>query len=358
MSLAFLACLIFAVVALGFAEQVSSSSGGVAPSGGEPGSGENTDGAAPAAGDTKGDYDWGGDDEYERDADAPPESESQEAAATTEEVSDSTATGWEPDDEALNIARDFAIPDSEVRKYPSAEAFQMDVLRRSRALLNMLSQQPIQQQPDVPVVDEPAFELPDLSDFDPKLADAIKGMKQHFEKSLNTKVDGVRNHYEQLEAQRAQEHTQREAARIEGEFDEALGSMDQYSHLFGKDKTSALNPKSKEYANRQKLAEAMASIGNGLRASGKSLPPVKLLVMKAIGMEFMDELMSVNRAELNGKLKKRANGAVAVPTRRKETVAQMSPERRAAENVGKFFQDRKLTLGNDDEFDDSSDDYA
>lgn len=176
-------------------------------------------------------------------------------------------------------------------------------------------------------------------------------LEEGVEESLAKALTGINDHYGQqmLSVQQAvgqlvemsqRQQTESFVREVE-EMDSFVNGLSKdFAPQFGAGHTMNLTKNTAEYANRDKLFRAQASIADLYRQQGRHVPSIRTRLERALTLEFPQAVQTQARNDVNDRVEKRRAQLSHRPTRRVGTAA--TPDEQAYEDAAAYFKDRGI----------------
>ena len=179
--------------------------------------------------------------------------------------------------------------------------------------------------------------LANLPELDPELAPEIR-------QTFDTLKDVVRKQQETIKSFQAQQeqtvtaNQQAAAQELQQWFDTQVDNLgEDFAEALGKGAMSTLGQGSSQYAKRDQIANQMAVLLAGYRASGQQVPPREQVFGAAAKLVLADEFAAVRERELGKDLARRAGQHIHRAGGKKTKTSQSPQDETAALIDEKFF---------------------
>ena len=243
-------------------------------------------------------------------------------------------------DEALSAAVIAGIPLAEARSFRSEEALLRVVDTIRSTVESQIAAAGANKTDGGAGKKEDEDPLANLPELDPELAPEIR-------QTFDTLKDVVRKQQETIKSFQAQQEqtatANQQAAEQELQqwFDTQVDNLgEDFAEALGKGAMSTLGQGSSQYAKRDQIANQMAVLLAGYRASGQQVPPREQVFGVAARLVLADEFAAVKERELGKDLARRAGQHINRAGGKKTKTNQSPQEETAALLDEKFFGKR------------------
>lgn len=186
---------------------------------------------------------------------------------------------------------------------------------------------PTQQQPATFTL--PPELLGEDSSVDPIIGKTLQGLQQWAETRDRAKEERLTRIEESL--------LQRDRQHYVDTFEEIIGTLPEEWHaLVGKGDYRAVSPELMD--GRRQVLEATTALARAYTETGRQVPELKALVVRALNACFADKREQVTRRKIAAEVKGRQNAMLPTPSHRKG--AGLSPEESAVQKVGAMMREK------------------
>ena len=235
--------------------------------------------------------------------------------------------------EVIERAKQVGFSEQELKQYSDGTKLLLDVqrvedmaIRRLQALEAAKTQETPKQ--EAQAEDDFKIDL-DEKEYDPKIVNALKGLKESFEKKLERRIAQYEQQAQGLVSYVHEQQMKAATERLDGLFN---GLGEETKQLFGKGAMDSVTPAERD--NRWKVVQQMAAIEEGYSKLGLKLPAEKELHRRAVEAVFGEDIKKSARKEISQQLTKQKSKLMQRPAA-KRTGANpgLSPELVAQRNV-------------------------
>lgn len=257
------------------------------------------------------------------------------------------------DDTLLREARQRGFSDEQAKAFGQADRLRDAMTAMDRRLMGaMNAPQPLVPQPQAPVaqatpppqpvpggpLEAPPSEFKvhlDPENFDAEIIDQFNKMNTYYQQHVTNMQRAIGQFMQQTNVR---EHT----AKVE-RFDAYMNSLgSEYESLVGKGTVDELDPRSPAVQKRDEIWRQRDALEAAYEQHGQSMPSPRALLARATRAVLSDDLASLERKKLNGKVEERRKQVVHRPTQRKSKAG--TPLEGAVEAVKAIVRDRGINM--------------